>query len=68
MKGEAMIPLTVEDVRVLARVAGLTIEEDEIGSLTERFNAARAQLAAVPDELLAASEPAFVLPLPGGTS
>ena len=63
-----MTTLTVEDVRVLARAAGLTIKDDEIGPLTDRFNATRAQLAAVPDDLLAESEPAFVLPLPGGTS
>jgi hypothetical protein len=63
-----MTPLTVEDVRGLARAAGLTIMDDEIGALTERFNATRAQLASVSDELLAETEPAFVLPLPGGTS
>ena len=63
-----MTTLTVENVRVLARAAGLTIKDDEIGPLTERLNATRAQLASVPDELLAGSEPAFVLPLPGGTS
>lgn len=63
-----MTTLTVEDVRALARAAGLTIEDDEIGPLTERFNATRAQLAGVPDELLADCEPAFVLPLPGKTS
>ena len=63
-----MATLTVEDVRVLAQAAGLTIKDDEIGPLTERFNATRAQLAAVPDELLAGCEPAFVLPLPGKTS
>jgi hypothetical protein len=63
-----MRTLTVDDVRALARAAGLTIDEDQIGALTERFNAARAQLAAVPDELLAGAEPAFVLPLPGGRS
>jgi hypothetical protein len=63
-----MATLTVEEVRVLAQAAGLTINDDEIGPLTERFNATRAQLAAVPDELLAGCEPAFVLPLPGKTS
>jgi len=63
-----MTTLTLEDVRALARAAGLTIKDDEIGPLTERFNATRAQLASVPDALLAESEPAFVLPLPGGTS
>jgi hypothetical protein len=59
-----MTPLTIDDVRALARVAGITIRDDEIGPLTERFNAARAQLAAVSDELLAGLEPTFVLPLP----
>lgn len=63
-----MTTLTIEDVRVLARSAGLTIEDDEIGPLTERLNATRAQLAAVPDDLLAEGEPAFVLPLPGEAS
>ena len=63
-----MTTLTVDDVRGLARAVGLTIRDDEIGPLTERLNATRAQLAAVPDHLLAASEPAFVLPLPRGTS
>jgi hypothetical protein len=63
-----MTTLTIDDVRALARAAGLTIEGDDIGPLTERFNATRAQLAAVPDALLAGSEPAFVLPLPGATS
>jgi hypothetical protein len=63
-----MATLTVEEVRVLAQAAGLTIKDDEIGPLTERFNATRAQLAAVPDELLAGCEPAFVVPLPGNTS
>jgi len=57
------LTLTVDDVRALARAAGLTIKDDEIGPLTERFNAARAHLASVPDELLAGCEPAFVLPL-----
>ena len=60
-----MTPLTVDDVRALARAVGITIRDDEIGPLTERFNAARAQLAAVPEELLAGLEPTFVLPLPG---
>jgi hypothetical protein len=60
--------LSVDDVRMMARAAGLVIRDDEIGPLTERFNATRALLASVPDELLAASEPAFVLPLPGGAS
>ena len=63
-----MTTLTVDDIRAMARAAGLTIREDEIGPLTDRFNATRAQLAAVPDEWLADSEPAFVLPLPGGAS
>ena len=63
-----MASLTVDDVRALARAAGLTIRDDEIGPLTDRFNTTRAQLAAVPDELLAESEPSFVLPLPGGPS
>ena len=60
--------LTVDDVRTLARAAGLTIKEDEIGSLTERFNAARAHLASVPDDLIASCEPAFVLALAGARS
>jgi hypothetical protein len=63
-----MTTLTVEDVRALARAAGLTIADDDIDRLTERFNAARAQLASVPAALLAESEPAFVLPLPGAAS
>jgi hypothetical protein len=63
-----MTPLTTDQVRALARAAGLTIRDDEIGPLTERLNATRAQLAAVPEALLAGSEPAFVLPLPGGAS
>jgi hypothetical protein len=63
-----MTQLTVDDVRAMARAAGLTIRDDEIGPLADRFNATRAQLAAVPDEWLADSEPAFVLPLPGGAS
>jgi hypothetical protein len=62
------LTLTVDDVRTLARAAGLTIKDAEIGPLTERFNAARDHLASVPDELLAACEPAFVLPLPGARS
>ena len=63
-----MTPLTVDDVRSMARAAGLTIRDDEIGPLTERFNAARSALAAVPDEWLSGCEPAFVLPLPRRTS
>lgn len=63
-----MTTLTVDDVRAMARAAGLTVRDDEIGPLTDRFNATRAQLAAVPDEWLAGSEPAFVLPLPGDAS
>lgn len=62
------LTLTVDDVRALARAAGLIIKDDEIGPLTERFNAARAHLASVPDDLLAACEPAFVRPLPGAVS
>jgi hypothetical protein len=62
------LTLTVDDVRALARAAGITITDGEIGALTERFNAARAHLASVPDELLASCEPAFVLPLPGAPS
>lgn len=61
-----MTKLTTDEVRALARAVGLTIRDTEIGPLTERFNAARAGLAAAPDELLAAFEPAFVQPLPGG--
>jgi hypothetical protein len=62
------LTLTADDVRALARAAGLSIKDDEIAPLTERFNAARAHLASVPDELLAACEPAFVLALPGARS
>ena len=63
-----MTPLTIDDVRALARAAGITIRDDEIGPLTDRFNAARAQLASVPDHLLSGLEPSFVLPLPGAAS
>jgi hypothetical protein len=63
-----MTTLTVDDVRAMARAAGLAVRDDEIGPLTDRFNATRAQLASVPDEWLTDSEPAFVLPLPGGSS
>ena len=67
-EGDAMITLTVDDVRTLARAVGLTIKDDEIGPLTERFNATRAHLASVPDALLADCEPAFVVPMPDGQS
>ena len=63
-----MTSFTVDEVRALARAQGITIRDDEIGPLTERFNAARAGLAAASDELLAAYEPAFVLPLTGGAA
>ena len=63
-----MTALTIDEVRALARAAGITIRDDDIGPLTERFHAARAQLSAVPDELLSDLDPAFVLPLPGATS
>jgi hypothetical protein len=62
------LTLTPDDVRALARAAGLTIKDDELAPLTERFNAARAHLASVPDDLLAPCEPAFVLPLTGAAS
>ena len=45
------LTLTPDDVRALARAAGLTIKDDELAPLTERFNAARAHLASVPDDL-----------------
>ena len=60
-----MSRLSVDDIRALAGALGLAIRDDEIGPLTERFNAARAHLASIPDALIADCEPAFVLPLPG---
>ena len=63
-----MTKLTIDEVRALARAQGITIRDDELGPLTDRFNAARAGLATASDELLAGYEPAFVRPLPGGAS
>jgi hypothetical protein len=58
-----MSALVADDVRALAHLAGLQVRDDDLGPIAERLNAALALLAAVPDELLADVEPAFVLPM-----
>lgn len=58
-----MSALVADDVRTLARLAGLTVRDEDAGAIAERLTATLAMLAAVPDELLADVEPAFVLPM-----
>ena len=58
-----MSALVADDVRALARLAGLTLRDEDAGPIAQRLNATLALLAAVPDELLARVEPAFVLPM-----
>ena len=58
-----MSALVADDVRALARLAGLTLRDDDAAAIAERLTATLALLAAVPDELLADVEPAFVLPM-----
>lgn len=58
-----MSALVADDVRALARLAGFEVRDDDAGPIAERLTAALALLAAVPDELLADVEPAFVLPM-----
>ncbi len=58
-----MSALVADDVRALARLAGLEVRDDDAGPIAERLSATLALLAAVPDELLADVEPAFVLPM-----
>jgi hypothetical protein len=55
--------LVADDVRALARLAGLEIRDEDAGPIAERLTATLALLAAVPDEILADVEPAFVLPM-----
>jgi hypothetical protein len=56
--------LVADDVRTLARLVGLTVRDEDAGPIAERLTATLAMLAAVPDDLLADAEPAFVLPMP----
>lgn len=58
-----MTALVADDVRALARLAGLQVRDEDAGAIAERLTATLALLAAVPDELLADVEPAFVLPM-----
>jgi hypothetical protein len=55
--------LVADDVRALARLAGLQVRDEDAGAIAERLTATLTLLAAVPDELLADVEPAFVLPM-----
>lgn len=57
------ITLSADDVRPLARLAGLAVPEETLAVIAERLAATLTQLAAVPDADLADVEPAFVLPL-----
>ena len=59
-----MSALVADDVRALARLAGLQVRDEDAGPIAARLTATLALLAAVPDELLAGVEPAFVLPMP----
>ena len=58
-----MSALGADDVRALARLAGLQVRDEDAGAIAERLTATLALLAAVPDDLLADVEPAFVLPM-----
>jgi hypothetical protein len=55
--------LVADDVRTLARLAGLPVRDEDAIAIAERLTATLALLAAVPDELLADVEPAFALPM-----
>jgi hypothetical protein len=55
--------LVADDVAALARLAGLKIRDDDLATIAERLTTTLEMLAAVPDELLADVEPAFVLPM-----
>jgi hypothetical protein len=55
--------LVADDVRALARLAGLQVRDEDAQAIAERLTATLALLAAVPDELLDDAEPAFVLPM-----
>jgi hypothetical protein len=55
--------VTVDEIRTLAKLAGLEVAPDALPLLAERISGVRAQLAAIPDAALAKVEPAFVLPL-----
>jgi hypothetical protein len=55
--------LGADDVRALARLAGLQVRDEDAAAIAERLTATLVLLAAVPDELLADVEPAFVLPM-----
>lgn len=57
------VTVTVDDVRTLAKLAGLDLAAEALPPLAERLAAVRGQLAAIPDDALAGIEPAFVLPL-----
>lgn len=61
--GSGVSALVADDVRALARLAGLEVRDGDAGPIAERLTATLALLAAVPDELLADVEPAFVLPM-----
>jgi len=60
--------VTVDDVRTLAKLAGLDLAPESLALLAERLAAVRSQLAAVPDAVLAGLEPAFILPGRAGVS
>jgi hypothetical protein len=55
--------LVADDVAALARLAGMPMRDDDAAAIAERLTATLALLAAVPDDVLADVEPAFVLPI-----
>lgn len=60
--------VTVDDVRTLARLAGLDLAPESLALLAERLTAVRSQLAAVPDAALVGIEPTFIVPSSAGVS
>jgi hypothetical protein len=54
------VTLSVDNVRMLARVAGMNLRDEDVAPIAQRLNAILLELAAVSDAVLAGVEPEFL--------
>jgi hypothetical protein len=57
------VTLGADDLRALARAAGLAPTQDELRTIAERLSGLLTQLEAVTEDELTGLEPSFVLPV-----